>query len=632
MERPDHELLHDFIARRDEAAFQALVRRHLNLVHAAARRITASDDLARDVTQSTFIRLARRATLIPRELALTAWLHRTCRSLAIDLVRSEKRRRLRERKAAQPQSSMDASTEPEWAQLAPVIDELVDRLSARDREIVLLRFYRNLSHVAVGEMLGLSEEAARKRSSRAVEKLRTLLARRGIATSAAALGMLLPAHAAELAPPFLATSVCQAAHGILPALPPGPFSNLLAMTSAHKLAAGAALLILLSTAAYTTPWRSPQDLTAARPHTVPSLAPLAGESHPRSRTERLPASPAGRLERLREILAIGDLIERRRELVAFLEKTPPAQFEEIARHFKSLDRVDRTDERKLMMLAWTRADAPSALAAALATTPQFIEDMAACWAAFDPDAAVAWARANSQKEEFGSRDGGNVRLSYVLAGIARVDPSRAMSMVSELPKEERRGALRLLFETMTRDSDPLESLLAVTKDDDQRGALITASALAKSQSDPAAAARLLMEHPQAAEASEVSLVFVRWAMEDDAAAGASLATVPGELLSAALHGVARQTAYRDLHAAIQLMEQYKAGLNGGIVHDVGEAVDLESRPDRVAQISWETEPGEVRDGFCGTSLYLWKQKDPAAARAWLETHEVSDDVRNFEPR
>lgn len=631
MERPDHELLHDFIARRDEAAFQALVRRHLNLVHAAARRITASDDLARDVAQSTFIRLARRATLIPRELALTAWLHRTCRSLAIDLVRSEKRRRAREQKAGQPSSAMDSATEPAWAELAPVIDELVDRLPTQDREVLLLRFYRNLSHLAVGEILGLSEEAARKRATRAVEKLRALLARRGIATSSAALGLLLPAHASSSAPAALATSVCQATHGVLPVIPGGLFSHLLAMTSAHKLATGTALLMLLSTAAYTTPWRSPQELAARRSGSLPPAPLVAGEARPRPRGERLPATSEGRLERLREILAIDDIIERRRELVTFLEKVPPAGFPEIAAHFQSLDRVDRTDDRKLMMLAWTRADAPAALASALATSPQFSEAMAGCWATFDPDAALAWARGNPAKEEYGPRDGGNFRLAHVLAGIARTDPARAMSLAADLPKDERRGSLRLLFEAMIPEADPLESLLAVARDDEQRDALIAACALAKSTPDPVAAVQLISEHPKAADAGEVSLIFIRWATTDYAAAGDSLATVPQDLRSSALRGVVRQTVYQDIPAAIRLMERYKTSMSGEVMQVAGEAMDLERRPDRIAPIAWTVEPGEIRDGICGACFYLWKRKDPASAHAWADAHQVPAAIRDFQP-
>lgn len=272
----DPDLLRCFALQKDERAFQLLVERHLDLVHSVARRVTGSDDLARDVSQNTFIRLAQRATLVPRHISLSAWLHRTSRSLAIDLVRSEEARRKRETKALQT-SMMETPAEPEWSSMAPVIDELVDRLSPAEREVVMLRFYQNSTYRKVAEILGVSEESARKRGGRAMEKLRDLLASRGIRTSTAALAAILPAHAATPAPLSLAASILKSTQSISPLLPAGTLSSLVIMTHAYKAACAGAIVLLLGATAYTL--REPDSSTPPKTgKSAPSAASSAGRN------------------------------------------------------------------------------------------------------------------------------------------------------------------------------------------------------------------------------------------------------------------------------------------------------------------------------------------------------------------
>ncbi|MDB6080210.1 MAG: sigE 1 [Akkermansiaceae bacterium] len=218
MDVSDQDLLQRFATCQDEEAFSALVKRHVNLVLATARRVTSSDDLARDAAQNTFIRLAQQAKRIPREVLLAAWLHRTCRSLAVDLVRSEARRRKQEMKAAA--FPRDDSADSQWPLMAPVIDDLVEQLGDQDREIILLRYFQNRTYAAAGKALGLQEQAARKRAERALRRLRSLLRGRGITTTSAALASILPAYAAEIAPEAVAAAVAGAARGIVP-LPVG---------------------------------------------------------------------------------------------------------------------------------------------------------------------------------------------------------------------------------------------------------------------------------------------------------------------------------------------------------------------------------------------------------------------------
>ncbi|HEY1121505.1 MAG TPA: sigma-70 family RNA polymerase sigma factor, partial [Haloferula sp.] len=166
----DRSLLDRYLASHDESAFRELVGRHLDFVHAVARRVTGNDELARDAAQLTFVKLARDAARVPRTLSLSAWLHRISRCAAVDLVRTEDRRRKREQ-LAQRHAPMNAEStpEPEWERLAPVIDEAVDSLPAADRELVLAKYYRNESFSGIAARFGWTEANARKRASRSLE-------------------------------------------------------------------------------------------------------------------------------------------------------------------------------------------------------------------------------------------------------------------------------------------------------------------------------------------------------------------------------------------------------------------------------------------------------------------------------
>ena len=206
MPADDHQLLTDWTDSRNEWAFRTLVDRRLPQVLATAMRITRNADLARDVAQQTFIRLASRPPRLALDRSLSAWLHVTAHSFAIDLIRAEESRRRREH-AVTPDHNMPEEPAADWSRLAPVIDELISALPAADREAVILRFIEGQSHSRIATRLGLTENTARMRVNRALEKLRSLLARRGIATTAAALALALPAYAAAPVPAGLANTI-----------------------------------------------------------------------------------------------------------------------------------------------------------------------------------------------------------------------------------------------------------------------------------------------------------------------------------------------------------------------------------------------------------------------------------------
>jgi RNA polymerase sigma factor (sigma-70 family) len=241
--RQSVQLLRDYAERGDEAAFRELVSRYIDLVYSAAlRRLGGDAELARDVTQTVFADLARKARLLRGEVLLGGWLHHHTGFVAATLVRSERRRQTRERQAA-AMNTLHHFPDPTWRQLAPVLDESMDALEAPDRQAIVLRFFEQRDFRAVGVALGISDDAAQKRVSRALEKLRVLLVERGVTMSAALLTSLLTAEAVSAAPVSLAATVSQAALVGAATGAGVTFTLLKLMTSfTSKLAIGAATL------------------------------------------------------------------------------------------------------------------------------------------------------------------------------------------------------------------------------------------------------------------------------------------------------------------------------------------------------------------------------------------------------
>ena len=201
----NRQLLRRYAKEGSEEAFRLLVERYIELVFSTALRHAAGDVfLAQDITQIVFIALARKASSLSRSIMLGGWLHRHTCFVASTILRTNRRRQEREKQAAEMNQE---DSRPIWKELAPVLDDAIDRLGSKDRAAIVLRFVERRQLQAVGEALGLSEDAAGKRVNRALEKLRRFLAQKGVVLTASGLAGVLMAETLEAVPLGLASSI-----------------------------------------------------------------------------------------------------------------------------------------------------------------------------------------------------------------------------------------------------------------------------------------------------------------------------------------------------------------------------------------------------------------------------------------
>lgn len=262
----DFTLLQNYANTRCQQAFATLVSRYVNLVYSAALRQLGDHHRAEEATQAVFIVLANKAHAIGPKVLLGGWLLQTTSYAARNLLRANKRRNRHERKAAQmnPMIENDHASAQAWEQIAPLLDEGIRKLPAKARDAIILRYLEERSSEEVAQRLGISDQAARQRVSRAVELLREHFANRGVAVPLALVASLLAKQSVQAAPAGLAAS-----SAALASTTTTVSSGVLTMILINKLKAVAAIILSLCVfAAIAT-----AVLQAAIPPTTPAAPP-----------------------------------------------------------------------------------------------------------------------------------------------------------------------------------------------------------------------------------------------------------------------------------------------------------------------------------------------------------------------
>jgi RNA polymerase sigma factor (sigma-70 family) len=208
-EPTDRQLLEGFAARRDEAAFAELVRRHGPMVLGVARRVLHDLHDAEDVFQATFLVLARKAGSVAWQESVAGWLFPVAFRLALKSRAGRQRRRLHEARVS-PMSATEPPAPPD-GELRSLLDAELSRLPEHYRSVVLLCYLEGKTQAEAARQLGLSPGEVRGRLERARLRLRQRLRRRGLVLSGGAVGAGLTDQAGAAVPAALLDNTTRAA-------------------------------------------------------------------------------------------------------------------------------------------------------------------------------------------------------------------------------------------------------------------------------------------------------------------------------------------------------------------------------------------------------------------------------------
>lgn len=619
----DASLLGDWARVGCEASFRRLVQRHAGLVFHTARRVVQDAALAEDIAQQVFIQLAREAGKLDASRGLAGWLHRTTTFAAMNARRSERRRTNRLlRFAEEPHNDADSV----WRDVMPLVYEGLKTLREMDRQVVLLHFQEGLAFREVAARLGMTAEAAQKRSVRAVEKLTRWLQRRGAGVSSTALGLALAAQMAEAAPAGMAAAL---ARNSLALVSGGGAAT--AVTSFLPTMAFAKITTAAAAAAFLLPigwqWRENARAAVGRDQKEARLLSEQSADDPpaarqRAGESRAIAAPADALSpRLAALATAIAQIKSPDDPVGFLRvkrlilELPAGELP------GALDLV-RTVKRPALSLGlaesvfarWGETAPHEGLA--IARDPAFRAWRAArcqeagndhasalglfqSWALHDTSAALAAALA--WDAEFATPDNRQTaEVPSLLAHLAAVRPLDAMARVLTLPAGPVRDLAETLVQQAWTESDPAAALrwaMENTPPDDQAdvvGKIMNQMA----GTNPQAAVELAqtLENPHARrDAAQFALM--QMAPIDPRAAVESMLGLPDEM----------QTPDLLRHVAMFIAW--------------GDAPMAADAANRIPE-------GAQRDAYTEHVARGWWQQDPAACREWLSTSPtVSPAVR-----
>ncbi len=269
-----------WVTRRDEAAFETLVRPELSATYNLARRMGLPDADAHDVVQEALSELAQTRTRKPGEVGVGAWLMRTVRMRSLMTQRGERRRKRRERRKAE--ATRGATTDAAAFDVEEEVERALGLLSDDDRQILELRFIYDLDYREISYVLGVSENACRIRVHRASERMR-----KRIGNKAPTLLAALPLAAL----PDAANVIAVAAQSAAGANAAGTLLGGALMSTGIKMAASAAAAALLTAGAFVAFDKQPEPVapdgtiaaaeddggarsgTAAKPDALTSVAP-----------------------------------------------------------------------------------------------------------------------------------------------------------------------------------------------------------------------------------------------------------------------------------------------------------------------------------------------------------------------
>jgi len=540
----------------DAEAFRRLVERHLPTVQQAAMRVLGSGSgMEDDVAQDVFLLLARKARQLPADTILAAWLHKQAARRAIDIVRSESRRRKREAIADALPSAPDEDGQV-WNAIMPRLDRELLRLPGLDQKIVALRFMERCSSDEAARRLGLTSAAVRKRLERALSKLRERLAGPvpgGLTATALTAYLSVPtAKAASASQVAAITNHCLSAAPASGA----SLATFSLMTKSQMIVTGSILLV--GAGAFMAGRHSAPGASS----TSNAVASSSGSVHSASGRDRnamargsrnesadFPATKEGRLALLRVILNDGDPVSRSQALERFTDKIDPREYQNIS-HFLSLQKSQTplgdqavAAAQQALFSDWARHDPKGALQAVEGSGEgkyAITQTIANVWATQDPQAALAWARSQADYPPQGNDD--NPFLIGLVGALASQDPGKATGLLEELPSGFTRSAAMdgVISRMLAQGQDAATQWIDGLQDEKLKKDATNRMAEEMANVDPAQAVDWIVSRTGPdTEHSSMDNVFKQWTRNDSEEAKQHFEDLPsGTLRSDALAAIA----------------------------------------------------------------------------------------------
>jgi hypothetical protein len=326
------------------------------------------------------------------------------------------------------------------------------------------------------------------------------------------------------------------------------------------------------------------------------------------------------IARWREINEIHDPLERARLWLKLVDSLTPEQFEDFAATFLDEALTEHEGDYAVLVAAWAKVNPLDALDAVSKSTDTLFarETILASWAGFDPDATIAWAKANH------TGDSANPWMVGVIKGLAFHDPDRATALLNNMPKsDKRREALDgLLPSIMKRGIAETRDWVDAITDPSLREDAMMSVAESTASEDPQGTIDWLVANPSEAANRPIEDVLYAIAGNDQSAAISYFNKLPaGDTRSNALRGIINAVASENPQSAAALMDNHSGDLTDRTVQQFA-VLSFDKDPQAAITSIARMKNAKEQERMYNDSLDWWMRKDQQAAIDWVNSNTL----------